>query len=167
MKYFIFQPVSFEPRYICARPWAGPWGKTVNGADTVQPFWNLLSCLVYRQIGFCEKGCDRQSIDVIEVHMRKAEFSLRQLGEAFLKQRTREDSLPPTEWVINRSWPEEGDSVTWERVSQTEETAGVAHRKVKMKREWPETSGKTTLRNNLEYQSKQTNNFLNRLLPHH
>ena len=97
MKYFIFQPVSFEPRYICARPWAGPWGKTVNGADTVQPFWNLLSCLVYRQIGVCEKGCDSQSIDVIEVHMRKAEFSLRQLGVAFLKQKTREDGLPPTE----------------------------------------------------------------------
>ena len=116
MRYFIFQPVSFEPRYICARPWAGPWGKTVNGADTVQPFWNLLSCLVYRQIGVCEKGCDSQSIDVIEVHMRKAEFSLRQLGEAFLKQRTREDGLPPTEWVINRSWPEEGDSATWESV---------------------------------------------------
>ena len=45
----------------------------------------------------CEKCCDRQSTDVIEVHMRKAEFSLRQLGEAFFKQRTREDSLPSSE----------------------------------------------------------------------
>ena len=38
-----------------------------------------------------------KSIDVIEVHKKKAEFSLRLLGEAFLKQRTREGSLPSTE----------------------------------------------------------------------
>lgn len=92
-----FSQCLLSPAIYVPGPGLDPGEKRKTEQTLSSPSGTYCPVLFIGRYALVRKCCDRQSTDVIEVHMRKAEFSLRQLGEAFLKQRTREDSLPSSE----------------------------------------------------------------------